>query len=52
MGEVNLPMVIAGMELRIEKQVAQINLMWKLIEEGKDKDEIQLAIQKWEEDYV
>jgi len=38
---------MAIMKSNLERQLAQIELMWELIDEGKTSDEISISIDKW-----
>ena len=35
----------------VKKLESQIELMWKLIDAGKDADEISIEVAKWKEEY-
>lgn len=38
---------MAVMKSNLERQLAQIELMWELIDEGKDPDEISIAVDRF-----
>ena len=38
---------MAIMKSNLERQQAQIELMWELIDEGKNPDEISISVDKW-----